>query len=68
MSQGKEGHPRKQELKAAAVTYGIKSSDRAVAAGMDPCARQQLERERFILGKRGGHLGSRTLRNDRSHS
>lgn len=64
VSQMKEGHPRKHELEAGTVTYGIKSSDGVVAAGMYQCARQQLEREWLILGKRGGHLRSRTLRND----
>ena len=68
VSQMKEGHPRKHELEAGTVTYGIKSSDGVVAAGMYQCARQQLEREWLILGKRGGHLRSRTLRNDRPHS
>lgn len=64
VSQMKEGHPREHELEAGTVTYGIKSSDGVVAAGMYQCARQQLEREWLILGKRGGHLRSRTLRND----
>lgn len=41
----KEGHLRKHELKASTVTYGIKSSDRVVAAGVNQCARQQHEME-----------------------